>query len=387
MYRVGILYRSVFTLSMLRTLCIVSVFLLGAPSVFAQATLDAKVETIRADVVKILHEEVQPIVGTDAIETVQMVQVELLGGERAGDVVSFENDFIKVSEGDRLFINRQVTINGDELFMIKDVDRRWELLLLLIFFAGLLVYFAGRQGLRALGSLALSVGAIIFLLVPVLLAGYNPALASLGVAGVILAVVLFGTHGFKPHVAIAYGGTMAAVVFTCLLAWWWVASMRLSGFGSDASVYLNFATDGRLDFAGLLLGSIIIGILGVLDDVSITQASVVQELKAANASLGLKELYQRAIRVGKDHVGSLVNTLALAYVGISLPLVLFLSGSEAPVTHLLNQEIVASELVRILIGSIGLVLAVPFTTLLAAWWFSTHEVDEAPPVAPCGHRH
>jgi len=165
--------------------------------------------------------------------------------------------------------------------------------------------------------------------------------------------------------------------------------MRLSGFGSDASVYLNFATDGKLDFAGLLLGSIIIGILGVLDDVSITQSSVVQELKAANPALQGKELYTRAIRVGRDHVASLINTLALAYVGVALPLVLFLSTSEAPLGQLFNQEIVAAEIVRIIIGSIGVILAVPFTTALAAWWFGTRGVREGEvvPTAPCGHRH
>jgi len=108
------------------------------------------------------------------------------------------------------------------------------------------------------------------------------------VAGIILALVLFGTHGWRPHVTIAFVGTWSAVLVACGLAAWWVSVLRLSGFGSEASVYLNFATDGTLDFAGLLLGAIIIGILGVLDDVSITQASVVQELKHANAGLSVR---------------------------------------------------------------------------------------------------
>lgn len=346
------------------------------PAISSAQILDAEVETVRGEVVEIVREETRDIIGTKADALVQTLRVKVFSGARAGEVVEFENDLIKLSVGEKIFINRQVTIDGDEIFLLKDVDRRADLLALLVLFAGLLVWFAGRQGVRALLSLALSVGVILFGLVPLLLAGYNPAGVSLLVAGIILALVLFGTHGFKPHTFLAYGGTMAAVVLTCALAWFWVAQLRLTGFSSDASVYLNFATDGRLDFTGLFLGSIIIGILGILDDVSITQASVVQELKAANDKLNFFELYSRAIRVGRDHVGSLVNTLALAYVGISLPLVLFLSGSPAPVTHLLNQEIVAAELVRILIGSIGLVLAVPFTTLLAAWWFSNHSVDE-----------
>lgn len=348
-------------------------------------TLDADVETVRGEVVEIVSEETRDIIGTDADALVQTIRVEIFDGTRAGDIVEFENDLIPLSVGEDIFINRQVTINGDEIFLLKDVDRRAELLALGIMFAAILVWFAGRQGVRALLSLGVSIGAIIFILVPLLLAGYNPALVSLGVSGLILALVLFGTHGFKPHTILAYGGTMLAVLLTCLSAWYWVSALRLTGFSSDASVYLNFATEGRLDFAGLFLGAIIIGILGVLDDVSITQASVVQELKAANGTLRFTELYRRAIKVGRDHVGSLVNTLALAYVGVSLPLVLFLAGSEAPVTHILNQEVVAAELARILIGSLGLVLAVPFTTLLAAWWFDRREVEGE--VSHHGHHH
>lgn len=118
--------------------------------------------------------------------------------------------------------------------------------------------------------------------------------------------------------------------------------------------------------------------LGVLDDVSITQASVVQELKGANNSLSVYELYQRSIRVGRDHVGSLVNTLALAYVGAALPLVLLFATSTAPLGFTLNQEVIAAELARIIVGSIGIILAVPLTTLAAAWWFGTrgvHDID------------
>jgi len=134
----------------------------------------------------------------------------------------------------------------------------------------------------------------------------------------------------------------------------------------------------------LLLGGIIIGLLGVLDDVSITQASVVQELKASNPGLGFTELYRRALRVGKDHVGSLVNTLALAYVGASLPMLLLLAYSGTEPGLLLNQEIIAAEVVRIIVGSIGLILAVPLTTLLAAWYFRNKTID---PHEDHGHSH
>ena len=161
----------------------------------------------------------------------------------------------------------------------------------------------------------------------------------------------------------------------------------LTGFSTDAAVYLNFSTGGKLDIAGLLLGSIIIGLLGVLDDVSITQASVVQELRGANQALGARELYRRAIRVGRDHVGSLVNTLALAYVGAALPLVLLFARSDASFLASINQEVIAVEIVRIVIGSIGLVLAVPFTTAVAAWYFSSRDVARNDTHAGHSHHH
>ena len=241
--------------------------------------------------------------------------------------------------------------------------------------------------LRSLISLLVSVAAIIFLLVPALLAGYNPVLASVAIAGAVLALVLFGTHGFSPRVWIAFGGTFSAVAVTGIIAYVASDAMRLTGFGSDASVYLNFATDGELDLAGLLLGGIIIGILGVLDDISITQASVVQELKAANANFTFHELYTRASRVGKYHLGSIVNTLALAYVGVSLPLILLYSKTGSSLGLVLNQEVVAGELLRIIVGSIGLILAVPATTAVAAWYFQNTKVAEDKDLVHCGHHH
>ena len=333
-------------------------------------------EILRAEVVEVSSEERRSISGTGAMTTVQTVTARLEEGDEAGRSVTFENDLIPVAVGDDIFVHHTITINGDEYFYLRDVDRRFELFVLAALFVILLWWFAGRQGLRALASLALSIAAILFVLIPAMLAGYDPILVSLLVAGMILAIVLFGTHGLNPRSLTAFGGTFGAVLLTSLIAFIFVNAMRLTGFGSDASVYLNFATDGRLDFSGLLLGSIIIGILGVLDDVSITQASVVQELKLANKSLSIFELYQRAIRVGRDHVGSLVNTLALAYVGAALPLVLLFSTSESALGLTLNQEVIAAELVRIIVGSIGLILAVPLTTLLAAWWFGTHEVKD-----------
>ncbi len=333
-------------------------------------------EIVTAEVTEVMSVEEREIVGTDTFATVQQIKATLTSGKTVGKVVMFENEMVLLKAGDSIYLNHVVLIDDTEYFVFKDFKRHTQLLLLVGFFVVLLLLFSGWHGARALVSLGLSVGAIIFILVPLMLKGYDPVLVSLGVSALILGFVLFLTHGWNARSAIAFCGTFGAVLVTCIIAWLCVSSMRLTGFGSDASVSLNFATRGTLDFAGLLLGSIIIGILGILDDVSITQVSVVQQLKHANTSFGRLELYKRAIIVGKDHIGSLVNTLALAYVGVSLPLVLLFANADAGIGLTLNQEVVASELVRIIVGSIGLILAVPLTTLVAAWYFGKHGVGK-----------
>jgi uncharacterized membrane protein len=345
-------------------------------SVSAQEVYEELKEIVTADVLEILGEETREIEGTGASAYVQHVEARITSGSEEGREVIFDNELVPLKKGDVVYLNYVKTIDGTEYFLFKDFKRHTSLIALVLIFAALLIYFARMQGVRALLSLGLSIAAIIFVLVPLILKGFDPALTSAGIAGVILAVILFLTHGINPRSVIAFLGTFASVLITCVLAWISVDITRLTGFGSDAAVYLNFSTNGLLDFPALLLGSIIIGILGVLDDVSITQASVVEELKRANHMLGMRALYLSAIKVGKDHIGSLVNTLALAYVGVSLPLVLLFATADASLALTLNQEVVAAEIVRIIVGSIGLILAIPITTLIAAWWYSNHEVDE-----------
>lgn len=360
-------------------------FIVATPALAQELHQDVQ-EILKAEVLEVVDEYERDIMGTEASTTVQELRIILKEGEREGEVVRLENDLIELAKGDEIFVTRMGSIDGTEYFTFKDVERRSPLLIIIAIFIALVIWLSGRQGVRAVISLALSISAILFVLIPALKLGYSPALVSLGIAGVILAVTLFLTHGFKPRVFVTFLGTFGAVFVTCLIAYIWVEWMRFTGFSDDSSVYLNFATGGKIDLPGLLLGGIIIGLLGVLDDVSITQASVVQELKAANPKFGFKALYTRALRVGKDHVGSLVNTLALAYAGASLPLLLLYAYSQSSVWSILNQEVIAAEVLRIVVGSIGLILAVPLTTALAAWYFKDKVVEEGD-VHSHGHSH
>lgn len=366
---------------------LVAALLLMAPVWAMAQTVHQEVqETVRAKVLEIVSEEKQEIAGTDASAIVQEVRVKILEGAKQGEVVAFENDLMVLEAGDSIYVNRLETIDGEEYYSFKDADRRMALVSLAVVFVLVLLTFSGWHGIRALLSLGGSIAVIFIVLVPLLLAGYPPVLVSVGVAALMLAFVLFLTHGFNARTTIAFAGTVGAVICTGIVATIWVKLSNLTGLSSDESIYLNFSTKGALDFGGLLLGSIIIGVIGILDDVAITQASVTAELKRANALLGFRELYARAIHVGRDHIGSLVNTLALAYIGVSLPLVLLLTAAGSDLTLSLNQEIVAAELIRTLVGSIGLVLAVPLTTLVAAWWYDTHSIETGD-VHAHGHVH
>ncbi len=371
-----------------KTFVIACVLAFLPTAVVAQEVHQDFEERVQATVLSVEDSYERTITGTGASTTVQELRIKLLEGEKAGEIVDLTSEMVVLSVGDTIYVNRVINISGNEYITFADFERRSVLFFVAALFIVMLLAFSGWQGVRAILSLMGSIGAIFFLLIPALLAGYDPALTSVGIAAIIMCFVLFGTHGINPRTIIAFVGTYSAVAITGVIAYFSVDLMRLTGFNSDASVYLNFATNGQLDLAGLLLGGIIIGILGVLDDVSITQASVVQELKRANNELKFLDLYQRAIRVGKDHIGSLVNTLALAYVGVSLPLILLYAKSESSFMLSLNQEVIASEIIRIIIGSIGLILAVPLTTLAASWWFNNHSVDGEEVATHChSHEH
>ena len=168
----------------------------------------------------------------------------------------------------------------------------------------------------------------------------------------------------RAFTVLVHAGTLIAVVLTGIFAFLSIQGAGLTGFSSDETIYLNLSTGGELDFVGLLLAAMIIGALGVLDDIAVTQVAVVRELFAA----GVKEkwdVYKRAMRVGREHVGALVNTLVLAYTGAALPLLLLFSLSQSGPLAIINREIFATEIIRSLVGSIGLILTVPITTLLA----------------------
>ena len=341
----------------------------------------------RARVVSIESESKTTIPGTETEALIQNIQAELLEGEKIGQIVRVENDFLSLEVGDKFFLNYLITLDGNEIYTVADADRRGALIFFMILFAAVILFFGGKQGLRSLLALFGSLFIISYALIPSLTLGFPPVLTSVTIAVVILFLGIFLTHGWNRESLVAFLGTCSAVLITGILATFAVDASKLSGFASDESVFLNMQTGGTLDFAGLLLGGIIIGILGVLDDIAVTQAAVVRELFYTDKNLSRKEAYTRAIRVGKEHVGALVNTLALAYAGTSLPLLLLFYKSEASAGFLLNSELFATEIIRTIIGSIGLVLTVPITTGLAVWLLKAHSTSPSNHTHSHGHAH
>lgn len=355
------------------TLLFLGLFFTSVSSLQAQEVHDDYQGTWRGKVLDVVASEVKEIPGTETKHTYQTIRVEVLDGPKKGETITIENDYLELKKGNKFYFNYLVDINGNERYGIINIDRRSSLVLIVIIFIGVIIWFGRWQGVRSLLALLASFFAIFFILLPGLLNGWNPLLTSSLVSSGILFGAIFFTHGFNRESLVAYSGTMIAVLITGLFALFAVSITSLSGFTGDETTYLNLGTGGTLDFTGLLLGAIIIGILGVLDDIAVTQAAVVSELYDSNPEMSKKEVYSRALRIGREHVGALVNTLVLAYTGASLPILLYFKMADMSFDTVVNLEIFATEIVRAIVGSIGLVLTVPIVTILAVTYLKGYK--------------
>lgn len=350
--------------------------------VFAQELVEDKVEIVRAEVLEVLSETSQNIQGTSVKNITQSLRIKILKGEQAGQVRDIENDYVALDAGDTFFLYHRIdALDGREFYAVRDIDRTPVILFFVALFITVIIAFSGKKGLRSLLGLAGSFVVILYVLIPSLLAGHPPVVTSTLVATLILFFAIYLTHGFNRISTVAFLGTILAVLLTALLAYLGVTAARFTGFVSEEAFYLNLNTQGTLNLAGLLLGGIIIGVLGVLDDIAITQAAVVRELYHTAPHLSKRTVYKKAVNIGKEHVGALVNTLALAYTGASLPLLLLFSSNSVG-GSIINQEIFATEIIRTIVGSVGLILTVPITTFLAVYMLKNYKGE-----AHVGHAH
>jgi uncharacterized membrane protein len=315
--------------------------------------------------------------------TCSTVTVELAEGADRGE--SFSMEFSSgprtraVQEGDEVIVGsvdqaqagRTTATTAASKYFFLDFDRRLPLVGLAVAFSLVVIALSRWRGVAALAGVLISLVVLAKFVLPAILSGSNPLAVAIVGGAVIMFLALYLAHGMNAATTTAVLGTFASLLLTGLLALIFVRITIFTGAGSEEAAFLQI-NQSQVNLQGLLLASIVIGTLGVLDDVTVTQASAVWELRRANPGYGVGQLYESALRIGRDHIASTVNTLVLAYAGASLPLIILFSVSNRPLDQILNTENVAEEIVRTLVGSIGLVASVPITTGLAALVVTRH---------------
>ena len=288
----------------------------------------------------------------------------ILGEEAQGSVemATLGDPTIVLHEGDRV----RALQFPDGTLGFSEFERGAPMLLLFIVYALVVVAVAWWRGLGALAGLALAFGIVFFFTIPALFDGGHPLVVGLVTGSGALFVLLYLAHGPNARTTTAYLGTLAGLAVTAVLSWWAVSASKITGIWSEDGLHLEFFTRG-VSLQGIVLCGIILAGMGVLNDVTVTQASAVWELRAARPDLGWWQLYLRGMRIGRDHIASTVYTIAFAYVGAALPTLMFVSLYDTTLGVTLTSSDIAEEVVRTLVGSIGLVLAVPLTTLIGAF--------------------
>ena len=302
-----------------------------------------------------------------------VASVRLTTGPDAGDIIYLDVTpgpaTPEFARGDKIVLGHVTDLppgapEGSEYYF-ADFQRDTPLLVLALLFAGAVVLLGRWRGLRALAALAVSLSVLMLFVLPAILQGRAPVAVAIVGSAAIMIVALYLSHGANVRTTTALLGTLVSLALTGVLALVFVGATELSGLASEEAVYLQVSSDA-INLQGLILAGIIIGSLGVLDDVTVTQASAVWELRKANPAWGFADLYRPALRIGRDHIASTVNTLVLAYAGASLPLLILFTQAQRPLVEVAAGEVVATEIVRTLVGSIGLVASVPITTALTA---------------------
>jgi uncharacterized membrane protein len=339
---------------------------------------DQGATTVAAEVIEIVEEGVSDF--NNQSQPYQIVQVRVLEGQWAGQVVTIDYGKLQIAPpgislqvGDRILVDFSQRVDGTWQPYFLDFVRTPSMLWLLAFFVVGSILLSGWKGIRSLVAMAFSFVVIIWFILPRILQGDNPIVVSTIGASIILATTLYLVYGWtlKTHAAVL--GILIALSITGALAYSVIGWTRLTGFGSEEAIFLTQLLPNVIDLRGLVLSGIVIGTLGVLDDLVITQTSAVFELHSSNPHMDFAQLFRRAMRIGQDHVAATVNTLVLAYTGAALPLLLLVSLSGEQFGSFINREFVAEEVARTLVGSFGLIAAVPITTALASLMALHHD--------------
>ncbi|VVA43984.1 YibE/F family protein [Candidatus Roizmanbacteria bacterium] len=331
-----------------------------------------KQESLEATVTMILVEKQITPKGGVSPQLYQKLELMITKGSLENKKIIIESgnyplaNLQKYNLGDKVVVLYSKDFKGNDNFFITDFIRRDALLWLFIIFILLTIIIAKWRGLLSLVGMVISFLIIFLYILPNISSGLDPIQIAITGSLFIIPVTFYFSHGFNKKTTVAIMGTIITLIITGLLANFFVNFSKLTGFASEEAGFLEVAKQGTINMKGLLLAGIIIGVLGVLDDITVSQSAIVFQLKEINSKLKFDELYSRAMNIGQDHISSMVNTLILVYTGAALPLLILFINNPHPLSEVINYEMIADEIVRTLVGSIGLILSVPITTFIAS---------------------
>ncbi len=331
---------------------------------------------------EVVFEQIDDVQNSKSIT--QQLKVKLSDTDKSGQEVNIESTQIldkaggvHYKQGDRVVLGLLPSDFGDE-YVVIDRYRLPGVYIVIGMFLFLAIAVGRRRGLTSLIGLGITGCILLFFIAPQILAGKDAFLVAIVGAGAIILVSMFISHGFNKRIQVAAISTIIALAFSAITAYIFVYLSNLFGFGQSDAFLLETGFLGSINLRGVLLAGIIISVLGVLDDVTTAQTAAVEELHKTDSTLSIVILYQKGLSIGREHIASLINTLILVYAGAALPLFLLLTLQKSqPIWVLLNSEFIAEELIRSLIGSTTLILAVPISTLLAAYFFTRKTKNRA----------
>jgi uncharacterized membrane protein len=313
---------------------------------------------------------------TQYVGTDQELLVKLTEGNEKDRVVQVQtNTLLRFGNSQLISENSEVVVlkvegNSNE-FVFVDRFRLNRMIFLVGLFFVLVLVIARSKGLASMLGLGGSIAIIFYIIFPAIARGYDTLLVSVGSVLFAAIITFYLAHGIKLKTTLALISSIFTLIFVCLIGYLSTQFLGISGGSNEDALYLqNIPGFQNLNINGLFLGGILLATLGVLDDITITQVAIVQELKKADHNLGINELFKRASSIGNDHIASLINTLAFAFLGSSFPLLLsFALGKQDPLWILFNTETISGQILSIIIGSFGIVISVPISTYLAAHVF------------------
>lgn len=344
-----------------------------SPIASAQSPQPQNNRYFKAEVTKIVKEELTKTAGYENFT--QTLQVKIQDGTEKGKTVTIINGGIvkitplqKLSTGDNVILLASET-KGKTTYSLFDRYRLTPILFIILAFFVFVVAIAGKKGLGAFIGMVVSLLVILKFIVPQILAGHDPLLISIIGASVIMVITIYLAHGFSKKTHVALLSTIVSLTLTGIISILFVKLVHLSGLGNENTYLLQFGQT-QINLQGILLGGMIIGALGVLDDITTAQSAAIFELHSLNEKLKFPKLFKKGMNIGKEHIASLVNTLVLAYAGAGLGIfiLLELNPAKQPLWIMVNSEVITEEIVRTLAGSAGIVLAVPITTLIAVFF-------------------